>query len=147
MRRFSLLVLLVIFVCAGCTPAQGEVKPPEILYGEDICEICGMIISEARFASACVTTDGQEHIFDGIGEMLVFYHDQEQDTILQCFVHDYVTEGWLVAEEATFVLSDNIHTPMGFGIVAVGTRESADTLALESGGKTHTWAQLLARDG
>ena len=64
------LILSVAAVACGGAADDGVIEPPEIRYGEDICEVCGMIISEARFAAACVTTDGEGHPFDGIGEML-----------------------------------------------------------------------------
>lgn len=145
-NKAILFVVALSFTVIACGVAadDGVIEPPEIHYGEDVCEVCGMIISEARFAAACVTTDGEGHPFDGIGEMLVFYHDQSEDTIAQCFVHDYETEAWLSADEAVFVVSEDIHTPMGFGIVAVETDEQASALVSETGGATYTFAELLA---
>jgi len=137
-------VLLLALTLAACAPAtDGEIAPPEIRYGEDICEVCGMIISEARFATACVTSDDEGHGFDGVGEMLIFIHQHHEGEIRQCFVHDYDTEVWLTVDNAYYVISENVHTPMGFGIVAFETSEQAETLATDTSGMVHTWEEVL----
>ena len=52
---------------------NGEAQPPEIHYGEDVCDACGMLISEAKFAAASVDQDGTAHKFDDIGDLLDYY--------------------------------------------------------------------------
>lgn len=87
-----------------------------------------MIISEARFAAAYITKHGQWHFFDDIGCMLEFYKAHKEDVAV-FWVHDYETGDWLKPEGAFFVKSPALHTPMGHGIVAVGSRERAEQLA------------------
>ena len=48
--RFGLLLLLA-WLLAGCGGAEEVVAPPEIRYGEDVCTMCNMLISEPRFAT------------------------------------------------------------------------------------------------
>lgn len=138
-RRVFLIIALGLSV-AGC---QSPRRPP-IRFGRDICAQCGMIISEARFAAAYITKQGQWRFFDDLGDMLVFYisHDEE---VADSWVHDYELEDWLKAESAFFVTSSALHTPMGHGMVAVTSREHADRLADQTDGTVLTFAEALAR--
>lgn len=48
-RRIYFLILTMIgLYLLGCAPAFDRDQPPEIRYGEDICDQCGMIISTLR---------------------------------------------------------------------------------------------------
>jgi nitrous oxide reductase accessory protein NosL len=119
-------------------------RPPDIIYGEDVCERCSMIINEARYATAYVTEDGQAHLFDDIGGMLV-HNAQVADDVVVFWVHDFDTEEWLKAEEAHYVRGDYM-TPMGFGIVAFAQRDRAGAWAAEQGGMVMTFDELLNTD-
>lgn len=141
-----LAVLLSITLAACGGTASAEPTPPTIHYGEDTCDICNMIISEERYAAAYVTRDGQGHVFDDIGDMVLSYIQQEEDNdVAAFFVHDYEDKSWIRAETASFVLSDALHTPMFSGLAACASRETAQTLAAELPGKVLTFDQVLAR--
>ena len=128
-RTFFLLVVLLLL--GACQSQPDLSQPPEIVYGEDVCTECGMIISEARFASAYYTQDGEARIFDDIGEMLT-HHAENQEDVAQLWVHDYETEEWIVAEEAFYVSGEELHTPMGFGVVAFSDQAQAQNFAEQS---------------
>jgi copper chaperone NosL len=67
-------LLLFCFVAVLLVACGSEVDfddPPDIVYGEDVCERCSMIINEARYAAAYVTEDGEAHRFDDIGGMVM----------------------------------------------------------------------------
>jgi copper chaperone NosL len=83
-----------------------------------------MIISDPRFAAAYYTTDGDSKQFDDIGGMAV-HHAEHQEQIAQFWVHDFDTEQWLKADQAHFVMSDQIHSPMDYGIVAFSDQARA----------------------
>ncbi len=128
-KTFILLALLVVL---GACQAQPDLsQPPEIVYGEDMCTECGMIISEPRFAAAYYTQDGEARGFDDIGGMLT-HHAEHQEKVAQFWVHDYETEEWIVAEEAFYVSGEELHTPMGFGVVAFSDQERAESFAAQS---------------
>jgi copper chaperone NosL len=132
--------LFVLAVLGGCAKVDMD-APPEIVYGRDICSRCGMIIEDARFAAGYLTEDGEPRIFDDIGGML--RHEVEQPEAIHArWVHDYETEAWLRAEEAFFVLAPEIHTPMGFGVVALADEGRATAVALRHNGKVLTYAEL-----
>lgn len=136
-----LLPLLVAALLAACASEVDLDRPPDIVYGEDVCERCSMIINEARYAAAYVTGDGQPHLFDDIGGMLAQNREVAADVAV-FWVHDFISEQWLKAEEAYYVEGDHI-TPMGFGIIAFADRDRADAWAGEEGGTVMTFADLL----
>jgi copper chaperone NosL len=136
-----LLLLTLTLLQAACGRAPDLNAPPEIVYGEDVCAECGMIISDPRFAAAYVTSVGDARLFDDIGDMLV-YDQRMGETVHAYWVHDLHTEAWARAETATFVTQSNLNTPMGWGIIAFATAEDARRYVQASGGTMATLAQL-----
>ena len=135
-QRFGIYLLLIILTGlitgVSCSSGPDFDEPPDIRYGEDSCERCLMIINEARFAAAYVTQAGETRRFDDIGGM-VAYNNEISEDVAVFWVHDFDTEGWLKAEEAFYVKSQQ-QTPMGFGIVAFGDQLRADQWAAENNG-------------
>ncbi len=139
-----LLLFLAALFLVACGSEIDFDQPPDIVYGEDVCERCSMIINEARYAAAYVTEDGQAHRFDDIGGMLA--HNAEMaDDVIVFWVHDFESEEWLKAEDAHYVMGDHI-TPMGFGIVAFAQRDRADAWVAEQSGMIMTFEELLNSD-
>ncbi|MBK8431978.1 MAG: nitrous oxide reductase accessory protein NosL [Chloroflexi bacterium] len=138
---FLLIVLTLLQLACGRAPDLET--PPEIVYGEDVCVECGMIISDPRFAAAYVTSAGDARLFDDIGDMLV-YDQRMGEAVHAYWVHDLHSEAWARAETATFVTQSNLNTPMGWGIVAFATAEDARLYVQASGGMMTTLAELQA---
>ena len=136
-RWIGLLLAIFTFVTACGAPAITPTTPPEIVYGEDVCEHCGMIINDARFAAGIVIQtqpDRYGHrIFDDIGDMFAFDRELaatgEGATIVSYFVHDYTSQEWLNAADAHFVKADPSLTPMGSGLAAFANKEVATAQA------------------
>ncbi len=141
-RRTHLILILLIFIAAGCSPAVDINQPPEIVYGEDVCDACSMIISEPRFAAAYYTDSGDVRRFDDIGDMCK-YHVQNSDNVARFWVHDYETETWIPAEDAVFVMSDDLYSPMASGVVAFSDSGRARTFSDEIQGKVMSFDELL----
>ena len=131
-------VLVLLSACQSTDVSQ----PPEIRYGEDVCEECKMIISEPRFAAAYYTPDGTARHFDDLSGMCI-YHNKHEEEVATFWVHDYDTEEWIDAKEATYVMSEEIHTPMGYGVVAFAETDRAEALAAESSGMLMTFDQVM----
>jgi len=138
-----LLPVILFFLLSACSnSAAAEPAPPEIYYGEDVCEFCGMIVSEERFAAGYLSVDGQEHIFDDIGDMVQSYLEYNGE-ITALFVHDHDDHTWIKAESAHYVLSDNLPTPMLSGLAAFAAAERAEAFAADLGGQILTFDELL----
>ena len=147
MRPRSWLVMFLLLagvVLAACGTKSKGPQPPEILYEQDVCDSCGMIISEARFASATVLTDGEARKFDDIAEMLVYHMEHPTEQVQAWFVHDYEGEHWVRAETAYFVKSEEIISPMGGSIVAFEDQSKAEEFAAEFHGEVYTLDQIRA---
>jgi len=146
MRAWTILGLAGLWTAAlglvTCgTPSPDQ--PPKIRYGEDMCDECKMLISEARFAAAYVTESGAIRRFDDLGGMFA-YRQKHPEPVARYWVHDYKTAMWIRADRATFVQSPEIQTPMGYGVVALASRAEAESLAQAKGGKILSLQDLLA---
>jgi copper chaperone NosL len=129
-----LIFPILLFSIISCKN-ETEIKPVEILYGQDSCERCKMIISEKSYSAEYIMQDGEARKFDDIGCMIHFANGEESkgDKILAKYVRDYNTGNWIDATKAYFVWSKDIITPMGYGLAAFKDEESAQRLA----GKAH----------
>lgn len=133
--RFVLWILLVALALAACAPTSTDPQPPEIAYGLDICDACGMIISEPRFACALLLDSGETHKFDDIGDMFVYAAAHPNQPVRAWFVHDRDSEKWVRGERAFYVFSASIASPMGHGIAAFGEKAEAETFAASVAGQ------------
>ena len=127
---YALGVLLLALVLAGCKQAINVEAAPEIIVGQDVCDRCGMLISEEKYAAAYWTKDGEARRFDDIGGMFAHYQEVGED-VATFWVHDYLTDDWIRGEDASYVLDPGLTTPMGFGIAACA--EEAQAIALAAG--------------
>lgn len=130
---------------AACQGGGDPLAPPDIAYGEDVCDQCGMIISDERFAAAAIveTAAGQTEArrFDDIGDMLAYRHNPEVE-VLRWWVHDHDSLEWIDARNATFVQSEAIGSPMGFGLAAFADAAVAEAKRTEWGGETFDFEAL-----
>lgn len=138
--------LLGPFLLAGCGSEQADASaPPEINYGRDTCDSCGMIVADERYAAALVAADGTAEIFDDIGEMMESVRENGLNA-RRAWVHDWDSREWTDATSATYVRGDPEATPMGTGIVAFATKEGAEAFAAESKGPMLTWEDLTTAE-
>jgi copper chaperone NosL len=145
MRKGVFLFLAVAWtvLLAACGGAESYDEPPEIIYGQDVCSNCNMIISEENYASAYWTAEGEARRFDDMGEMMAYIQSNPEDRA-STWVHDVNTAAWLRAEDAWIVMNAGLMTPMGTGIVAVANEEDARALAFDQdGAMVLTFAELM----
>lgn len=126
---FPLAALVLAAACRQASP--GDI--PKIVFGKDECARCGMIVSEARFASGYVDADGKSVIFDDVGELL---KAAAADASLgkAAFVADAENGVWTRAEDAFYANVPGLATPMGTGVAAFGNRASAEAFVHKRGG-------------
>lgn len=142
------LLLAVVWALTGCGSEADPLAPPEIRYGEDICDACQMIISDPRFAAATlVEVDGatEPRRFDDIGDLLAYHREDPELVVRAWYVHDYDSEAWLDARRAHFVRAEGIRSPMGFGLAAFAEPERAEAFATEMEGEVLDFETLLGR--
>lgn len=139
----GLFLTLLILLVAGCQTNDQADGPPEIRYGEDVCDHCNMIISEPRFAAAYAAETGETRRFDDIGEMFLYARESGED-VRSYWVHDFHSESWLKADGATFVHNPDLTTPMGWGIAAFSQAEEAQAYG-EQHGEVLSFSELQER--
>jgi len=109
-------LICLLFLIANC---QKQSIAPVALAPEDMCSYCRMAISEKQYAAELIDSDGQAFKFDDIGCMANFIKTKK-DTAksVAYFVMDFNEHQWLKAEDAYYVRSSELHTPMNGGIIA-----------------------------
>jgi copper chaperone NosL len=144
MKLLIVGTVAVLAVLGGaCSGAKGGIdEPPSLRLGVDICAQCGMIISDERFAAAYTTTGRTHRLFDDIGDMAL-YHSTHREDVARFWVHDFESLEWLDAERAWYVRSDGIMTPMGHGVAAYATLQSAQAAVERVGGNVLEWQQII----
>lgn len=139
------MIILMALTLVACGGAESFDEPPEILYGQDVCSNCNMIISEENYASAYWTAEGEARRFDDMGEMLAYIQSSPEERA-STWVHDVNTAEWLRAEDAWIVMNAGLMTPMGTGIVAVANEEDARALAFDQDSATIlTFDELMTK--
>ncbi len=141
--RFFTLVCFVIglMILAACG-ASNDIGAPEIFYGQDVCDECSMLISDAKFAAATIDLNNNTHKFDDIGGMLVYHMDHPASQVRVWFVHDYNTGAWLRGETAFFVRATLPDAPMQPGIVAFAEQAAAESFATRVEGQVLKFDEL-----
>lgn len=141
------VVLVALSAAASCggAAATGPIPPPRMVFGEDLCAECSMIINEQRFAGAIgLRLRGRVRhlLFDDIGEM--FAHELPEHDEARYFVHDMPSAELLDAADAHFVRATSLRTPMATGVAAFRTVAERDAVLAEHPGERLEFWQLAA---
>ena len=137
MRRLIYIVILAISIIS-C-----EIGPKPIQYGEDGCEYCKMTIVDKQHASELVTSKGKVYKFDAIECMINFRKEHEDIQYAMYLVNDFSNPGELIdATLATFLISENISSPMGANLSAFYAESAANEVQSTHGGELYDWQQL-----
>jgi copper chaperone NosL len=137
----ALLSPLLLAACGG--EQVDAAVPPQVNYGRDTCDRCGMIISDERFAGGLVAEDGTASLYDDIGEMLAVVREEGLNG-RRAWVHDRNTRAWIDGTAATIVRGEPEITPMGTGFVAFGMRSDAEAFSAEHDGAIMNWQEATA---
>ena len=140
------LAVLAGFALTSCSGAPDELEPPEMHYGEDLCTLCSMIISEERYAaSIAYRSDGDVHhmLFDDLGEL--FDAEVPDHSEVEYYVHDAGTLEWIDARAAFFLQSDDLRTPMEYGLAAFADEARAREFFKEYPGEILSFEDLASR--
>jgi nitrous oxide reductase accessory protein NosL len=134
-------------LAAGCGGGS-EIAPPTVHWGHDICHVCGMIVSDERYAAALVVAEERRYesrVYDDLGCLLEDAAGLEDERILARYVRAFDQDRWLEAAQARFLRSADLHSPMAYGVAACADDERAVALAAEYPGEVVSFAQLDER--
>lgn len=129
-----ILCVSIVFTAIACKP---EAQP--INYGQDECHFCQMTIVDKQHAAQIVTNKSKVYKYDAIECML---QDEKEDVALY-LACDYASPEKLIdATQATFLVSENIPSPMGADLSAFESKDTAQKTHNENGGKLYSWEEI-----
>ena len=144
LQSYVIGVIVALVSLAGCASESVD-GPPEVRYGESVCDACGMILSDERYATATMVEGDrgpEPKLFDDFNCQQGFETKDPAPEVVSRWVHDHETLEWLSASAAYYVRSSNLRTPMASGMAAFATREGAQKLAAETDGEVLTFDEL-----
>lgn len=139
MIRFYLPVLALL-ICS----CQVSERPIE--YGADECEYCKMMIMDQRYGSELVTEKGKVYTFDAAECLIEYLHYNEEmvDAAKYLLVTPYTNPNHLIdARTATYLVSQQMPSPMGAYLTAFTDRKEAATFQSTKGGVLYSWEVIF----
>jgi copper chaperone NosL len=138
LKHYSIFALLLLFLSCN-------VSPQPINYGSDGCHFCKMTIVDKVHAAEIVTKKGKVYKFDATECMINFMNEFDTSEIQLYLSNNYTEpEALIDATKATFLISENIPSPMGAFLSTFKTKEDATKTQSDKGGTLYTWVELLA---
>ena len=126
--------------------ASCNIGPETINYGSDGCHFCSMTIVDRQHAAQFVTRKGKVFKFDATECMMNYLKEVDNATVALFFVNDYEAPGELIdATKATYLISQNIPSPMGEFLTAFKSREVAERVQAANQGTLFDWTELQER--
>lgn len=123
-------------------------QPEPFKYGEDVCSQCKMTIMDPKFGSELVTNKGKVFKFDDIGCMVQFLKSGqvERKAIKHNVTVNFEKQGDLIdTDKAFFAVSDEIRSPMNYGIAAFRDKRAAESFISGKKGSVMTWNDVYNR--
>ena len=137
----NVLLLPLLLVIVSC-----RIKPQPIDYGNDGCNFCKMTIVDKLHAAEIVTHKGKVYKFDATECMVNFSKEFDTNEIALYLSNDYMHPEVLTdATQATFLISENVSSPMGANLSAFSNQSDAEKVQFDKGGDLYSWNQLLAK--
>lgn len=135
-------VFAIIFLgLLGCNNS-----PKPIIYGTEGCHYCSMTIVDKQHAAQFMTKKGRSYAFDASECMLNHLKEIDPSTVALFLVNDYESPGQFIdATKATYLISQNIPSPMGEFLTAFSNEEIARRFQKVNQGKVLSWQDLLEK--
>jgi copper chaperone NosL len=139
LKHYSIMaLLLLLFSC--------NVSPKQINFGSDGCHFCKMTIVDKVHAAEIVTKKGKVYMFDATECMIHFIDEFDTGEIELYLSNNYTQPEVLIdATKATFLISENIPSPMGAFLSAFKNKADAEKTQAAKGGHLYTWTELQAK--
>ena len=142
MKKVSYIVCLVLCIALlACS-----VGPEPLRYGEDACHTCRMTLMDKKFGAEVVSVKGKIFKFDDMNCMVNFLNSgtlTERDIAYRLVVDYTVPEKLISAENAFFLKSGEIRSPMASKIAAFEHKADMDRHKGTWDGIYLTWGELV----
>ena len=137
-NKFNYALTFIIISLISC-----EVKPRDIKYGYDECKFCKMRVMDKQHALEIVTVKGKVLIFDSIECMLKKTKEIDENEIKFILTNTYEEPSVLYnAYESTYIISEDILSPMGMNLTAFQDEESAIDFINHNSGEIYNWEEI-----
>ena len=141
MKKHFVILLIFLLTLAACNN-----RPKPIAYGSDGCHFCSMTIVDKQHAAQFMTKKGRTYSFDASECMLNHLKEIDQTTVATFLVNDYNTPGETIdATKATYLISENIPSPMGEYLTAFVNEKEAKYAQEKNDGELLTWNEIQER--
>ncbi|NTS42081.1 nitrous oxide reductase accessory protein NosL [Flavisolibacter sp. BT320] len=121
-------------------------QPEPFVVGKDLCADCMMTIMEPQFGAEIITKKGRIYKFDDLHCITNYINKKKisQDEIGQALAVDYNDASrFIPVEEAAFVTSAQLKSPMNSNTAAFAGKEAASKAAGQTGGTVKDWKTVL----
>ena len=139
-------VISAIAVIATFLSCNSDPEP--LRYGQDACHTCKMTLMDKKFGAELVTAKGRVYKFDDVNCMVNFLNSGylSNETITHKLVVDYaLTEKLIPAENAFYLKSDQIRSPMASQVAAFEAEEVMKKYKSKWKGIYLAWGELMAQ--
>jgi len=116
MKRLA--IALSILMLTACTKG-----PEPIRWGTDMCDQCRMILSDKRFGAELAAE--RVYKFDGVDELSRF-QAAHADIKGAAYVTDGETGNLVPAQQAVFIASPDLKSPMGGRVISFARHQEAE---------------------
>lgn len=136
---FHWIVLLIL----GVYLSSCSTNPQPIDYGSDACHFCQMTIVDKIHGAELVSDKGKIFKFDA-AECLIRHKNKVESIEGYQLLTNYFESPMELfpMKDGTFLISENLPSPMGAFLTVFKTKEAAIRLQKEKGGKLYSWVEL-----
>ena len=136
-------VLILTLLLTSCQP-----KEKAIVYGQDECKHCRMMIVENQYGSELVTKKSKVYKFDSIECLIDYLRTDEMDenevalTLVTAFNQPEVLRA---VKDSYYLHSIKLPSPMGMFLTAFENKAAAEEAKAKYGGEVMNWELLLKK--
>lgn len=136
---------LVILFIVALTGTACSISPQPIAYGQEACHFCKMTIVDARYGAEVVISTGKAYKYDA-AECLINHLNSEElsdKTTSLILVNTFDEPSTFTnAQNAYYLRSSKLPSPMGAYITPTTTLEKVKALQAEHSGEIFSWDEL-----
>ncbi len=138
MKIIKFLTVGFTLVILGCSRS-----PQPIIYGQDGCVNCLMIITDPRYGAELITGKGKVYKFDSIECLADYSKKIDGKNISSMWVTDFTDrENFVSVQKAFFIKSNELRSPMGLNLTAFSNEKDLMKSIKKYSGRSLTWEQL-----
>ncbi|MEE4241764.1 MAG: nitrous oxide reductase accessory protein NosL [Desulfopila sp.] len=146
MKKYLMFVFALFFLTVA--PLAGGANPVTEVAENERCPVCGMFVAKYKPWLAQVQMEnGTVHFFDGVKDMLAFFHEPGNyggtSSPGDVYVTDYYSQQWIDGKTAYYVTGSDVIGPMGHEFVPLASEEAAHSFLKDhKGEKIYRFEQI-----